>query len=420
MVRAARWIAAAVVGIAAGWFGRGWFDPGARGPVPAVAPGPAAGEERGGPGLAARPGDGATPSAAVPAPPPAPLLSARIAKASPSDLVEIANSKEKPTFDAAAVDALLVRLKQSVEAGDSNLFRVVLRLLGQADDPRGDAALVALLADPGLELPRPIGNDFHDALANSAALGIAAAARARRERAKVGEEQSWIAFAGWYDLVARHGTAEDLDWLVADAESSRGGARFAMQALGRSARPEAGPLMRRLVARAGPQPDLAEGIGALAKDRPEDAFRLAREDADAGKPGPLERFAASAPEGSLALAEDYVRGVTAEDRRIQLVRVVEALHRRGRDLTGLSAVVDAPILFLERIAAGEPISAENRPLLGPAGYAVEYSRVTWSERAARALESADARLKRDGIDVGGPDYVKVAKTVRDGLASRWK
>jgi hypothetical protein len=172
--------------------------------------------------------------------------------------------------------------------------------------------------------------------------------------------------------------------------------------------------------RAGRRDGLSQAIGDLGESRPDDAWTLVLEAREEDTLETMRQFVRKAPEATLLRVEQHLRSLPDEVLRIEAVYVVEALRRRRRDVSTLAAVVDAPVLFVERVASGAPLTEAERPLLNRAGYAIEYNRVAWSERSARALERADATLDRAGIVVGGPDYGHVAKIVRAGLSDRWK
>jgi hypothetical protein len=112
-----------------------------------------------------------------------------------------------------------------------------------------------------------------------------------------------------------------------------------------------------------------------------------------GRCVPVER---SADARAQLLAVDN----TAE--RIAAVYAVCELADRGLDVAGLEPVLLAPVEVLERGHTGDDEDA----LLSRARYAIEYNRVTWSERAAAALERAG--------------YTDEARKVRAGLQSPWK
>ncbi len=347
-----------------------------------------------------------------------PSIAERIRRGTPADLYAIRDLKPPAQFDGDAVDALLVRLQACVAAGELGSCNAVVALLGQADDVRGDAALLALMQDETLDLPHPLGSGFGLALRNSPrSEAMATAARRRMERETAAGNSSWTASAGWIDLVAAHGAPADLDW-VAGSES-------AAEALARSGRPEAAERLARMAGtrdREGRYVFEDEAFAHLAAAAPDVAAALVAEHVGEGSNvrGAVTAYARHAPVERLGPVEGWLRSLTSERDRVEAAYAVQALRDRGADVSGLAAHLDAPVLFLERIAAGEALTLENRPLLNAAGYAVEYNRATWSERAARALEAAQARLQRESVTVGGPSYPEVAKIVRAGLASRWK
>jgi hypothetical protein len=411
--------ASIIAGCVAGWFARGAVDTASLSATndesPSVSTG-APGSLAGGPR--------ATPKAVSTTTASEPPLAERIAKGTTSELSRIGASDPKPAFGAAAVDALVTRLDSAVKAGDPQLFSAVVGLLGLANDPKGDAALIAVAADMAVDLPHPMGTELASALTDSRVPGVAAAARARCERNIAAGETSWTAVAGWFDVVAATGSEADIEWLLALAKQQRQWASRAVDAITKADRHEgAGTILNAL--RNGMANSAA--LGVLAKRDPDAAGEVVAEviRSDARRfqmdvNEVLIAFADNAPERRLQDVERWIVALSNDHDRIAAVSAVESLRRRGYDTSRLSAAADAAVLYVERVAGGEAVTDANRHRLNEAGYAIEYNRTTWSERAASALERAADTLDRAGITVGGPDYREVAKQVRAGLKSRWR
>jgi hypothetical protein len=394
MGRVVGWCVAGLVGVAIGWFSRGAF--------PAARPEPEAG-----PAAADAAGTAPVPELAagtMPALAPAPVPAASN-ESSPS-------APKRSSTVRRSVDEILVDFRAAIAETDTSRFKNAVRELGEADDPRGDAALVELMADLSTPLP-VVGEELQKALTNSRADGIAAAARARLESAIERNESAWHHYQGWVDLVAAHGTEADLEWLASDAFKSQEG--WALPAIARTGHPTAAKILARRIESGGAE-ETTRAVGEFAKLRPDLAWPLvllhpSRE--------ALSSYAKSAPLENLGPVEEHLRSLPDDEARIEAVYVVSALERRGLDVSEFATLTQAPVRFLARIAAGEPVTPRTRPLLNAAGYAIEYNSLTWTEDAARTLDAADAALDSAGITVGGPDYPYVARLVRDGIKKRW-
>jgi hypothetical protein len=410
------------LGAAAGWLARGWLDE-AETPtrLPTAPERTPSGPSE--PRLEPRHPEAAAPPARDPGAADAePPLAVRVAEGSADDLrrlewdVDRASAGAPWRPDAAAIDALVERLARSVETGQADVFLAVVRLLGAADDPRGDAALVRLLEDVALPLPDRACTAFEQGLGDATAPGVVSAVRARAEadRARGGSDRE---ASGWFGLVARLGSHADHDWLLARATEWEATDR-AMEVLVASGRPEALERVRQIF-RSGRAEGIEEAVGGLARQHPEEAWALALEVARLRGVEAMDHWAHAAPEGHLSLLEDHLRALRDEGERISAVGLVGTLEERGRDVSGFRSILDAPVELIERVAAGDVPSGHRRSLLNQAGYAIEYHRALWTERAARALEAAAQTLQRERVIVGGPDYQHVARLVRAGLADPW-
>lgn len=290
--------------------------------------------------------------------------------------------------DAGAVSAVIDRLDAARGRRDWNEFRALLTLLGKADTPEAQKKLVALMGDPSLGFHRSrLGRQFFDWLRDSQVPGIVDAARARLEKETKENPGSRVAQQGWLALVAQHGTVADLDW-IESFRKGRSGERTVIEAFVAAAdRPEVARRVadmfrnrsRRwygshLSALGRSNPELARDLieDGLQKPRTNEARDLARAYGDVVDPGSLER------------ARGFLLSLPAKER-LEAVYAVERMHRRDLDVSGLEAVTVAPVEALENLARQSKPSARA---LFKARYAIQHNQITWTERAAKALEEA--------------------------------
>jgi hypothetical protein len=414
-----------LVGCAAGWFARGAADAPSQSamsdgppPISSGAAGSLAGRAR------------ATPKSVSTTTAEEPPLAERLAKGTTSELARIRSADPEPVLDGASVDALVARLDAAMKGGDQKLFGVVVDLLGMANDPKGDAALVAVLADKDLDLPRPMVSSFVRALEDSSVPGIAAAARARCERNIAAGDTSWTAVDGWFALVAHSGSEADVEWLFDLGKKRSQWQQWAVGALIEADRHDGEGSIKNLFRNGVLRGDGAcrDALGVLARRDPDAAAEFVRAvlhgESSQGQPMDVQdvlvAYANNAPVERLADVERWIGELSRDQDRLGAVSAIEALRGREYDTARLSSSADFAIVFIDRVADGASVTDETRHLLNKAGYAIEYNRTTWSERAASALERAADTLDRAGITVGGPDCRELAKKVRAGLKSRWK
>ena len=296
--------------------------------------------------------------------------------------------------DAGAVSAVIDRLDAARDRRDWNEFRALLTLLGKADTPEAQKKLVALMGDPSLGFHRSrLGRQFFDWLRDSEVPGIVDAARARLEKETAENPGSRAAQQGWLALVAQHGTVADLDW-IESFRKGRSGERTVIEAFVAAAdRPEVARRVadmfrnrsRRwygshLSALGRSNPELARDLleAGLQKPRTNEARDLARAYGDVVDPGSLER------------ARSFLLSLPAGER-MQAVYAVERMHRRDLDVSGLEAVTVAPVEALENLAQQAKPSAKA---LFQARYAIQHNQITWTDRAAKALEEAARNAPR--------------------------
>ncbi|MHC4971859.1 MAG: hypothetical protein ACYTG3_05975 [Planctomycetota bacterium] len=321
------------------------------------------------------------------------LTADKVRNASVDELNEFATSGEW-LVDASAVSAVIDRLDSARDRRDWNEFRALLGLLGKADTTEAQTKLVALMGDPNLGFHRSrMGRQFFDWLQDSKVPGIVEAARTRLEKERQDNPNSRAAQQGWLALVAQHGSVADLDW-IETFRKGRSGERTVIEAFVAAAqRPEVARRVadmfqnrsRRwygshLAALGRSNPELARDLleAGLQKPRTNEARDLARAYGDVVDPGSLER------------ARNFLLSLPP-DERMQAVYAVERMSRKDLDVSGLEAVTLAPVEALEGLAQQPKPSAKA---LFKARYAIQHNQVTWTDRAAKALEEAARNAPR--------------------------
>jgi hypothetical protein len=270
-----------------------------------------------------------------------------------------------------------------------------------------------LMGDPNLGFHRSrLGRQFFEWLRDSNVPGIVDAARARLEKETQENPGSRAAQQGWLALVAQHGTLADLDW-IESFRKGRSGERTVIEAFVAAAqRPEVAQRVADLfqnrsrrwygshLATLGKtNPELARDLyeAGLRKPRTNESRDLARAYGDVVDPGSLER------------ARSFLLSLPA-DERIDAVYAVERMNRRKLDVSGLETVTVAPVEALERLAREPRPSAKA---LFQARYAIQHNRITWTERAAKALEEAARNAPRSHA----ASMHAIAQQIRAGIGS---
>jgi hypothetical protein len=145
-----------------------------------------------------------------------------------------------------------------------------------------------------------------------------------------------------------------------------------------------------------------EILEEFAQQQPGLTFELLHERLVAGDPRGVNVYGRCVPAERLADARALLLAIGDTAERVLAVYAVNAIADRGLDIAGFEPLILAPVEVLE----GGRDAGTEEGLLSAARYAVEYNRVTWSERAAAALE--------------GAGYFDEAHKVRKGLQSPWK
>jgi len=341
------------------------------------------------------------------------FVTAEKVRNAPLDELESFAGSHEWMVDAGAVNAVIDRLDTARGRRDWNEFRALLTLLGKADTPEAQKKLVALMGDPDLGFHRArMGGQFFDWLSDSKIPGIVDAARARLEKETRDNPGSRAAQQGWLALVAQHGTAADLDW-IETFKKGRSGERTVVEAYVAAAqRPEVAQRVADLfrnrtrrwygshmAALAQSNPELARELfeEGLRKPRTNEARDLARAYGDVVTSGNLEQarsFLLSLPDAE----------------RLEAVYAVERMSRKDLDVSGFEAITLAPVVTLEGLARQ---SKPNARALYKARYSIQHNRITWSERAAKALEEA----ARNAPKTHAASMRAVAQQIRAGIGS---
>jgi hypothetical protein len=325
--------------------------------------------------------------------------------------------RRTPPPSEAEIGAALTLLTRALEKKDPQPFRAAVAVLtAGSDDPRAREALVRLMADADVPSDLLRSPALANALGTTPDPAVAKAARARFERNLAAGETSWVAADTWLLLLARHGSPEEVAWIAERNESSQI-RRKAIEALAASRNPAAVRHLRDAL-HAG---RLDNALSAMLESSTEEGLRLLEERWQAlhadppaiGEPGTKEvaaLWSQHAPrEDAPRLVREMLRSAD-ERRRIEAVYALTVLARRGIDVAEFEPLLLAPVVALERRATPRE-DGQHDAVGNTAVYAIEYNPITWSERAARALENAHAP--------GGSDPRKIAAKVRAGLADPW-
>jgi hypothetical protein len=316
------------------------------------------------------------------------FLTAENIRAGSVDELDEWSISEKWLVDAGAVSAVIDRLDSARDQRDWNEFRALLGLLGKADTPEAHKKLVALMGDPDLGFHRSrLGRQFFEWLQHADVPGIVDAARARLEKETSDNPGSRAAQHGWLALVAQHGGTADLDW-IESFKTGRRGERTVIEAFVAAAdRPEVASRVAELF-RNRSRRWYGSHLASLARTNPE----LARDLFEAGlqKPRTNEARDLARAYGDVVDANNVERARSfllslPDDERVQAVYAVERMRRRDLDVSGMEAITNAPIEALERLARQPKPSTSA---LFRARYAIQHNRITWTDRAAKALEEA--------------------------------
>ncbi|MHC4548246.1 MAG: hypothetical protein ACYTEZ_05660 [Planctomycetota bacterium] len=340
------------------------------------------------------------------------LTSEAVRAASPDELSRLAGDADT-VVSPDAIAALVARLDDARARRDWTEFRSVLTLLGRAGTPEAQRKLIALMGDPSLGFHRsPMGRYFFDWLKGSEVPGIVGAARARIEKERKENPASRAALRGWLALLAQHGSPSDLDW-IETFEQSRGGDKAVIEAFVATAQR---PMVADRVAamfRDRERRWYSSHLTTLAKANPALARQLLEEGLQRPRPNEARDLARAYGEvvdaGNLEASRSFLLGL-GDRERLSGVYAVERMSRKGLDVSGMEAITLAPVEALERLAQQPKPSVSA---LFEARYAIQHNRITWTERAAKAMEEAARKAPR----AHAASLRAVARQIRAGIGS---
>jgi hypothetical protein len=244
--------------------------------------------------------------------------------------------------------------------------------------------------------------------------GIAAAARARVESDRTDETHRCD--RSLFELVARHGSGEDLDWLQGLVDSMGSQRRDALVALTAAGNP-LGPERFRLWAEKGwLQDHMVTGLVRIDPEASrgvlERAIRgeLPREYRDVRRL--FRAYGRCVPEDGLGEARSFLLSLHDPALAVSAVYAVTEMHRRDLDVSRFGEIIEAPVLLLER---ANPETEEE--VVEQAMRSITGCEVTWSERALAALERA-ADLFPELAD--RVEAVMHIERIRKRAASHWR
>lgn len=312
-----------------------------------------------------------------------------------------------------AVAQAIERIDGARSSRDWNLFVALVQFLGAAGTPEAQTKLVALVGDTTLLFHDwRVAGDFRAALVEAHVEGIVAATRARieMEKEQYRDAHRW---SGWYEVVARHGSTADLEWLVAfEGRGTDSGDDLARALGAASANPPAAESYIALC-RAGRGDEGASR--EFARNNPAAALPFFREEFERGTQDlstAAGAYGSAVTEETLGEAKAFLLGLKDPEKRVAAVSAVSAMQDRKLDISGLEPILLAPVEDAERLAGATP--EERRRGFYRVLYGIEYNRLVWSERAARALDSFAAVYE----DRGGAEGLRdVASEIRAQIRS---
>lgn len=335
----------------------------------------------------------------------------------------VASAPQQPRHQERSTDALVADLDRAVQAGDRAGLRAAVQALGARDDPRGVAALAALVMAQEPALPDGSGPWFAVAMRSARTPGLAEAARRR-----MGEEIARGDYEEperWLEVVAAAGDAEQIQWLV-DGAGYPPPRDSAMQAVSGATNPIAVARFRQDVW-ADTDVDWTDYVELHARAHPEAAPALLREWAvkahaglEAGQRprddlGEFLRVLAEVVEGEADVEsfKAFLRSLGIHFETLDCVLgAIEVLAERGIRVADLRTILDAPVEAIERLAKTGWYESAGRDA-GDYVSMIEFHEVTWTERAARAADAVDASRTVEGYRRG------IGKSIRKALAPGW-
>ena len=249
------------------------------------------------------------------------------------------------------------------------------------DSPDGDRRLLAIMADESLALSGPwIGERFLEALENSTIDGIATAARTRAVAELQDKKGSRWAGRGFFTLVARFGSAEDVLWLDSVGAPGRGAQEVSRALAMGAANPLAAErFAARLAATTGRNlKHWREFVAANPAAAQESATLLIRRglrNKDA-----YRMLGAATTAETMESTRAILMDMKSVAARLDGMEAVEQIRRKGLDTTAFEQLIDLPSRILTGAVEG------NRNLSTAAVYAIQNREVAWTPSNLDALQ----------------------------------
>ncbi len=330
----------------------------------------------------------------APTAPPTPIYDATwIRTAGRSAIARLAHEVQvgESQLDPSALEAALTRLEAAHAARQWPMFSALLKLLAPSNHPAVHKKFVALMGDTSVRFHDwRIAEVFRVALTDSVAPGILDAARQRLEF-EFDEYKDEHRYSGWIEIVARYGTADDLDWVV-EKTKERDLNALAVALAHAAANPRATEHLAKILAGGTRLFDAGRIAHAFGEANPEAAravYRAGLENLDPRRDSELSHrgrdYAVAVTNESLDEARAFLVNLTDPYQRIAGAYAVATMKQRGLDVSGLDSVVTAPIEYAEKLARAS--EAERRREGSRPRYAIEYNRLAWTKRAADALDA---------------------------------
>jgi len=328
---------------------------------------------------------------------------------------ELDNSN-RPMADGV-VETAIARIDAARSARDWKLFSALLRFLGASKSPSAQAKLIELMGDTSLKFHDwRVAEHFTWGLSTTEVDGVVRAARDRIEM-ETREYTDANRWTGWYEIVAQHGSTDDVAWLVAHARRTRDGMLYIAAALADgSANPAATQHLLALWEERSGLPGSEGAAKAFAKNNPKAALPFFRERLLEWRRGDSRKTAShyglAVTTATLAEAKAFLLGLGPAQQRCYAVDAVTAMQRNKLDISGLEPIARAPAEYARQLVTADDDARQIAfyDIL----YGIDYNPITWSEATAQALDDlANVYGNKDRADA----YVELARRIRAKIGS---
>lgn len=290
-------------------------------------------------------------------------------------------------------------LAEARASADWGAYLQALHELGAINTAESQALLIEVMGDESLRFAGAwTGQSFLRWLSGCDAPGLLEAARRRAEIDLADNRDSRWRGAGWLSLVAIHGGAAEIAWI----ESLGGGERNAEMEVDRAlAEGGSNPLAAARLAARMKEPGRfldSSYLESFARANPRAALDAAIEALPATpdrRTGELLRLIgeAATPE-TVERARAAILSQEAPEARLEALRAVERMRRRGLDVSGFARLADEPRLLLER-SASRPLSGSDKGFVRSALDAIAGNAVTWNEATLQAVRAFTSHPDND-------------------------